>query len=261
MTRTVGRALMGQFEVIHALVMRETRTRFGAHQLGYLWALVEPSLMILTFFVLFKIGKRVPPFGMDIFPFIATGIIPFLLFSHSVNKVAESINGNKALLFYPQVKPLDLVMARMTLEFCTFSGVFMILLGSNVLYRQELAISDPLLIVMSFVLASALGGSLGLVFCGLSQISKVAERARGPLMRPFFWLSGIFFAANALTGNIRELMLYNPVLHVVELCRGGWFPGYDPVHADPFYVVVWILGLAFVGLSLERVVRRRIEVT
>jgi len=34
------RGLVVQGEVIHALILRETRTRFGAYQLGYLWALL-----------------------------------------------------------------------------------------------------------------------------------------------------------------------------------------------------------------------------
>ena len=102
---------------------------------------------------------------------------------------------------------------------------------------------------------------MGLVFCGLSQLSNVADRARGPFLRPFFWISGIFFAANSLPDEVRPALLYNPVLHPVELIRDGWYPSYAATHADIPYVLLWILGLFLVGLSLEIVVRRRIEVT
>ena len=122
-------ALMGTFEVVHALALRETRTRFGAHKLGYLWALVEPTLMILTFYILFALASRAAPTGMTLFSFIATGIIPYLLFANTVKRVAEAINGNKALLFYPQVNPIDLVIARVFLEFTTYVGVFLVLMG------------------------------------------------------------------------------------------------------------------------------------
>ena len=38
------RGLWLSAEVVHALVLRETRTRFGGHKLGYAWALLEPIL-------------------------------------------------------------------------------------------------------------------------------------------------------------------------------------------------------------------------
>jgi hypothetical protein len=39
-------ALQTQSRVIHALIIRETRTRFGDSKLGYGWALLEPMLHI-----------------------------------------------------------------------------------------------------------------------------------------------------------------------------------------------------------------------
>ena len=40
--------LVRQGEVVHAVLLLETRTRFGAYSLGYLWALIEPTLFIST---------------------------------------------------------------------------------------------------------------------------------------------------------------------------------------------------------------------
>ncbi len=256
-----GRGLMSQLEVIHALVLRETRTRFGAHKLGYMWALLEPIMMILTWLVLFRIAHRRVPDGMDPFAFLATGVIPYYAFSNTMHRVADSIKGNKALLFYPHVRPLDLAMARVVLELVTYFTVFVVLLGANALYVEHLEISDPMKIIMGFGLASMFGASCGLVFCVLAQFSNTVDRVRGPLTRPFFWVSGIFFTAEALPDRIRHGMLYNPVLHATELVRDGWFPNYTSHHVDPTYVMQWVLGLALVGLSLERVVRRKIEVT
>jgi capsular polysaccharide transport system permease protein len=39
--------------VIHALIIRETRTRFGDSRLGYGWALIEPVLHIALLWVIF----------------------------------------------------------------------------------------------------------------------------------------------------------------------------------------------------------------
>ena len=253
--------LAQQIEVVNALLLRETRTRFGAHNLGYLWALLEPILMIITFVLLLRFGNRAPPTGMDMFGFVSTGLIPYALFMNSLNRVAESINGNRGLLFYPVVRPLDLVYARALLEFVTYSAIFVLILGGNALYRQQLAVDNALMVMCGLVMASALGTTIGLILCTLALYSNFVERARAPLLRPLFWISGIFFSANQLPDNVREWLLHNPVLHCVEYVRGGWYATYDPIHASPGFVLSLIVLCAALGLSLERRARRRIEVT
>ncbi len=258
---SLSRGLFSQFEVVHALVLRETRTRFGAHRLGYLWAVLEPLSMILTFYILLSIVHRQAPRGMDQFSFLCTGMVPYVLFANSVNRVADAINSNKALLFYPHVQPLDLVIARCVLELTTYACVFVILMGGHVLHIQRLEVADPLILITGFLLASLIGTSLGLVFCGLGQFSNAVDRARGPLLRPFFWISGIFFTADTMPEAARHAVLYNPLLHAVEFVRAGWFKSYGAHHVSLTYPLAWILGLTIIGLSLERVVRRRIELT
>ncbi|MBI2892670.1 MAG: ABC transporter permease [Deltaproteobacteria bacterium] len=255
------RGLWLQAEVVHALALRETRTRFGGHKLGYLWALVEPTLIILTLDALFRVAGRATPVGMDIFSFIVTGLVPYHLFSASARQVAESINGNRALLFYPPVQPLDLAIARAVLEGATYFMVFVLLMGAHALVLQRFEVDDLLTVLWGFGLASFLGASAGLVFCCLGQISNAVDRARGPLLRPLFWISGVFFTAESLPAHIRKPALYNPVFHTVELVRAGWFSTYGPEHASSTYVLAWIGVLAVVGLVLERLVRRRIELT
>ncbi len=248
-------------DVIRALILRETRTRFGKNRLGYLWAFLEPVVMILTFWGLFNIVGRQAPYGMDLFTFIGTGVVPYFLFTNSANRVADSINGNQALLYYPHVQPLDLVIARLLLEAATYAFVFIALMSAHALWQCEFEIDSTLMVIEGFLLASLLGGTVGLVFMTLAQFSPVVDRARGPILRPLFWVSGIFFTAESMPGSTRDTILINPVLHAVELVRGGFFVGYSANHADPSYVLFWCLVLGLIGLLLERVVRRRIEVT
>ena len=55
------RGVLPQLEVIQALILRETRTRFGDHQLGFLWAFIEPLLWILMFYGMYALMGRQPP--------------------------------------------------------------------------------------------------------------------------------------------------------------------------------------------------------
>ena len=255
------RGLGAQVRVIHALALRETRTRFGSNQLGYVWALLEPLFWIGTFAVLFTIADRPAPGGMDLVPFLATGIIAYELVLKTADKGSQAINGNKALLFYPQVHTLDLILARTALEFATYGLVFVLIVGAWAFTVPRARIDDVLVLVGAFGLSGLLGMGLGLVLCGLNVLSSTVDRIRGPLFRPLFWISGLFFSASSLPGYAREYLLYNPILHCIELARAGFFPAYDARYADPGYVALWIVALFFIGLTLERKVRHKVQLT
>lgn len=253
--------LLVQLQVIRALMLRETRTRFGEHKLGYIWALVEPITFIGMFAAMYMLMGRTTTEGVPVIPFLATGMMPFLLFRETVSRAVAAIDGNKGLLFYPDIRPLDLVAARVVLEVITNLLVFTLIMGTLVLVEGQLRVGSWLTLLLGLFLASGLGAGIGLVFCGLSTFSKAAERIMGPLLRPLFWISAVFFSSNSLPPVVRDLFLWNPLLHAVEIVREGWFPSYHPRYVNASYPLVWILVLLFFGLTLERVARRRIQLS
>ena len=250
-----------QTRVVYALALRETRTRFGKNQLGYFWALAEPTFFILTFFAMFVLIDRTTPGGMAVIPFLATGFIPYQLVINTATRVSKAVESNRGLLFYPHVQPLDLVFARSMLEMVTYLVVFAILVGGYSVFTHTLVVDHVLLVLFSMLLTGALGATLGLVFCAFNVMTPTFERIKQPLMKPLFWISGLFFTANMIPAQYRQYLMWNPILHCVELVRTGWFPQYESLDASPTYVMVWIVGLAFVGLTLERRVRPRVHLT
>ena len=255
------RGLWSQMNVVRALLLRETRTRFGANQLGYLWALLEPVLFVGTFVLLFKVADRSAPSGMDIVPFLITGIIPYQLFQVTASRAVPAVQANKTLLFYPQVRPLDLIIARSILEVVTLLAVFAFLMALYVAWTGTFSVGSLLMTWCGLALCGAFGAALGLVLSALSVMTNLVDRLVGPLMRPFFWTSGLFFTGSQLPTNVRDIMSYNPLFNMIELVREGWFPTYHAEGLRLGYSVAWILGLALLGLALERVARAKIELT
>ncbi len=248
------------FQVIYAVALRETRTRFGAHQLGYLWALAEPiSFMLLLYWIRAGTGQRTPV-GMDFFSFVATGFVGYKLVVQVAGKVASAINGNRSLLVYPHVQPLDLVLGRVWLETSTLLTAFAVLVSAHAVVLGRFEIDDPLTVLYGFLLATCLGAGLGLVFCMAEEIVPVIERIRGPLMQPLFFVSGLFFTAASIPYRLRQTLLWNPVLQCIEIIRDGWFRSYEAPFVEPTYVIGWVLSLLFGGLALERAARRGMQI-
>ena len=255
------RGALTQMHVVFAVLLRETKTRFGDNQLGYLWAFIEQGLMIGMFIGFSTVFGRTAPPGMSMVAFLTTGIVPFSLFRDTTGRCMSAVDSNKGLLFYPQVRPLDLVIARAVLEVVTYLGVMTLFLGGLALYEGPPHIESLLQALMGFALASAFGATLGLLCCGISVFTPTLERLFPSILRIAFWFSAVFHPVESLPKAMRDIILLNPMTHAIELVRGGWFPGYHARNADPFYVLGWILVLAFLGLSVERMARRRLELT
>jgi capsular polysaccharide transport system permease protein len=250
-----------QLQIVYALLLREMKTRFGANQLGYVWALLEPALWIGMFAGFYRIFGRLSPPGMSVIAFLTTGIVPFSLFRDTTQRCMVAIESNKGLLFYPLVRPLDLVIARAILELATHLAVMALFMGGLALYEGPPQINSLLETLAGLALASGLGTSLGLVCCGLSLYSPTVERLFPTLIRLIFWASGVFHPVESLPMRARDVLLLNPVTHITELVRHGWFVGYNARHSEASYVMAWILVLSFFGLALERMARRRLEIS
>lgn len=259
--RELSKGLRTQARVVFALALRETRTRFGQHKLGYVWAVMEPLFFIVTFYIMFEAVDRSTPGGMALIPFLTTGVIPYEVATKTFDRVSVAVDANRALLFYPQVQTLDLAFARTFLELATYIFVLFVILGINGLIAGEIAIEDPLRVMQGLFLASAFGLAFGLVLCSLTVLFPVTQRIKGPLLRPLFWVSGLFFAADMVPLSYRSYLMWNPILHCVEIVRDGFFVEYTARSADAGFVAGVIVLLLFAGLTLERRVRMKVQLT
>src|SRR4051812_16634722 len=131
------RGALTQMQVVHALLLRETKTRFGVNRLGYLWALIEPAIMVGMFAAFYSSYGRMSTPGTNVVAFISAGILPFSLFRDTAQRCMLGISANAGLLFYPQVRPLDLVIARAILEFVTFLVVMAMVFAGVMLWTGD----------------------------------------------------------------------------------------------------------------------------
>ncbi len=253
------RSLILQLQVVHALMVRETRTRFGTHRLGYIWAFVGPLTFIGLFAASYLVLGRLVPMHLAVVPYLASGFVPFAAFRETAGRSVKAIASNQPLLFYASVRPLDLVIARVLLEAATQVVVFALLMGGYALYEGTLEVDDILQVIVGFGLAVGLGGGFGLLMCSLTAYFRTVEQLIGPLLRPLFWISGLFFPIGALPRRAQELLLYNPLAHAIDLVRDGWFPRYHAAPVNITYPLMWILTMTFLGLFMERGARRRVH--
>lgn len=254
---TAAQALATQGRVIHALMLREIKTRFGKHKLGYFWAFVEPVMFVVILALIFNVIGRESPGGMQLTLFLATGIMGFVFFRNGFQFTMMALRMNRALMTFPQVTPFELVIARAVLEFVTLFCVFVLLFSVyGFVTNQSISVEDPLAVFGALVVANLIGTGSGILCSTLViKFPSVQELVGSFIIRPSFFLSGIFYTADMMPEEIQPWLWFNPVLHVTEMIRSGFFVEFESDFALPPYPVIFGLVMVFLGLLVLRAMR------
>lgn len=253
----MSNALLVQSRVIGALVLRETRTTFGASQLGYLWAVLNPTLGIAVLVFIFTTIGRHPPFGQSLALFFATGFLTFEWYKKLSGSLMVVFEGNKGLMAYPMVQALDAVIARYMLISATYTLVVFLFFGALVLVGLADLPTHPSKLLLAFMVTSVLGLGVGLVNAVIYSLFQTWKHIEGILSRPLFFMSGIFYIPRDFPKEITDILAWNPILHCVEWVREGYYPNYTSFVLDEFYLTCWTMGAILVGLAGERLYRKK----
>lgn len=250
-------ALAVQGRVISALTLRETRSRYGNSKLGFFWALFEPFAHVIVFIGIFSALGRASPIGDSMGLFILTGVIPWLLYSNIVSHVMGGQTANKALLGYPQVMPMDITISRVILESATLVLVMLFFLGAAVYLGVTIRIDSFLQMLSPMGLLILLATGVGLINAAIIPHYPSYQNIYSAFSRPLYFISGIFFTADFLSPEAYAMVQYNPLIHLIEWFRSGFYSSFESNLYERPYAISVCLGAFIVGLVAERISSKR----
>ncbi|ONG41684.1 polysialic acid transporter [Alkanindiges hydrocarboniclasticus] len=246
-----------QYAAIRALFLRELQTRFGHYRLGYLWAILEPGLLVGTKLVLFgSIMQRAIP-SMSYSLFLICGVLPFLMVMRSATKSMGAVSSNKGLFIYRSVKPIDAVIARVLLEGILYFIVFFIFLFALVYAGDEISFSNipALLGCWLILLIFSLGFSL--IMAVLGDLSEELAKFVKSFFFILYFLSAVMYSVNTIPVQYHVYILWNPIVHGLEYMRHTINPDYSINFISLRYLIYSTIIVLFVGLlsykSRERI--------
>jgi len=243
-------------QVVGAIILRDVRTRFGGSYQAYIIAILWPySHLAITVAVYTALG-RIPPLGTDTVTYFAVVMSPFILYAYAMRGVSSAILRNRPLLFFPRVKVLDLIFARVILEGITACVVCAFILLTLIVFGFEFAPYDYATMLTGFAgglyFGIAVGIAWGLVVGVWPSAAYVTQ-----LWVVIFWVgSGIFFLPDVLPDNAQYWISFIPLVHAVELARVGYYADFHSAILDGSYLFWYSTGLIGVSLLGASIFRR-----
>lgn len=253
------RSLAIQARVIGALLMREVITRYGRHNIGFLWLFAEPMMFTLGVTVLWNAVKATHGSNLPITAFAVTGYSSVLLWRNTVQRCNAAITPNLSLMYHRNVRVIDLFASRILLEIAGATISFVVLTLLFIAIGWMAPPNDILEIVFGWTLLAWFGSSLALVIGALSERSELVDKIWHPVSYLLFPMSGAAFMVDWLPSSTRQVVLWLPMVHGAEILREGYFGNAVHAHYDAGYMSIICLFLTFIGLALVREAGRRVE--
>jgi ABC-2 type transport system permease protein/capsular polysaccharide transport system permease protein len=235
-------------------------TRFGRHNLGFLWLFVEPMIFTLGVTTLWTATRALHGSDLPIVPFAISGYSSVLLWRNMPARCIDAVEPNRTLLYHRNVKVLDIYLSRLLLEVAgaTISFITLTLFFSGIGWMD--LPEDVLKVLFGWTMLAWFGAALAILLGSLSEEFEIVEKLWHPASYLLFPLSGAGFIVDALPHRAQELALYLPMVNGVELLREGYFGTHITAHYDLAYMATFNFLMTFAALiQLQKISKRAIS--
>lgn len=239
--------------VWHALLMREALRRLFATRAAWAWLIVEPLFHAAYLATIYTVVKIRSVGGIDIVIWLLSGLMAYFIFWRTASQVSESLNGNRTLFSYRQVKPLDALISRAILEGALMTVLSVVVFFVTTLLDHPFIPEAPLTVLLSMLCAWVAGLGWGMIVAVVSDLVPELGNVIDLASRPLYLISGVVFPLSVLPAALRDWLMLNPLAHLLEQLRLGIAPHYHAVpEANLAYPYLCSLLLGFAGLLLLR---------
>lgn len=253
------RAVLGgwrvQHRVIGALMVREVSLRYGRQNVGFIWIFLEPMMLCTGVMILWSITAGGAKHGMSLIEFILTGYMPLTLWRHMTNSMLFLGRRSVFLLYHRAITLLDVMWAKYVLEFVASSAALLVIWGTLYLAGVVAAPVDLGLVIVGWLMMAWMAAAIGMIFVGESEKNEVFEKFVQPAQYLIIPISGTFIMVEWMPVWAQNLLLLNPLVHIYEVFRAGYFGEIVTTHYSYWYFSACTFVLTLLGLSSIRKAR------
>jgi ABC-type polysaccharide/polyol phosphate export permease len=246
------RNLIERRTLLLELVRRDFEMRYKGSVAGWLWGVIHPLVLLASYTFVFSVCLHQKPGPGEVtqnFPlFLFAGMLPWLLFSETVQRSATSLIDQANLItktvFPAEVVPIAIFLSSLVSHAL---AVALALAGALIFLHQ---------ITSTIVLLPAVLIILGLFSIGLAWIAASLQvylrdtaQVITVIFTLWFWMTPIFLSEQRFPPQLRFILYLNPLAPVVRAYRNMLLGGPWPNPAGLSAAALWSV-VAFIAGGL-----------
>lgn len=211
-------------DLIKQLILRDITTRYKRSVLGILWTMLNPlGIMIIMTVVFQNFFHRQEFYSV----YVLTGLLTFTFFNQTSTAIIKNLIWGTDLFQRIYIPRASFAIAAVG------TAVINLLLSFVPLIFVKLVIQSPISwqiilfpIFILYLSCFALGvglivSSLALYFNDIAELYQV-------LLTAWFYATPIIYPYATLSKDAQQILVFNPMLHIVELMRTSFYYNRTP---------------------------------
>ena len=235
------------------LASAESRAENETNRLGQLWAVLNPALLIGSYYLIFGLLLRTRGGVENFVAFLSIGVVMFTFTSAAVTRGARAILGRMSMvrtLHFPRaILPMSVTLTELLASIPGFALLLVLMIATG---------ESPQLKWLLFPVAVALQGVtlLGFTFITARLVNASPDLANlvPVIVRLLRYVSGVFFpVAHYVQGApvlIQEVLTKQPFALMLTTGRQALLEGTPLVLTDWLVMTGWALGVGGLGLII-----------
>jgi ABC-type polysaccharide/polyol phosphate export permease len=212
--------LVERRSLLFQLVRRDFDQRFVGSAIGWIWGLIHPLVLLISWMFVFQICMRVePPAGVGNYPlFIFAGMLPWLLFSETVQRSASSLL-DQANLITKTVFPSEMIPVSVFLStLLSHLLALVLMIAVTAVWINQISVF-LILLPLYLVVIGLLAVGLGWIVASLHVFLRDTAQVLSVVLTFWFWLTPIFITEKQFPPWARFLLAANPLYYVARAYR------------------------------------------
>lgn len=216
------RNLVERRDLLFQLVRRDFRQRYVGSAAGWLWGVIHPLVLLLSWVFVFQMCLRIElPRGevtQNYAMFLLCGFLPWLLFQETVQRSATSVVEHSNLItktvFPAEIIPVSVFLSSLISHLLTLALV-VAAVAVVLKHFSLMMLTLPLYMLLLGLFAVGIGWVVASLHVYLRDTAQVVT----VVLTLWFWLTPIFIWESSYPEPVRFLLKANPLAHLVRAYR------------------------------------------
>lgn len=202
-------------ELLYFFVWRDVKIRYKQTGLGFLWAIIQPLIMMVIFTLLFGGLAHMPSEGIPYPLFSFAALLPWTLFAEGITRSTTSMVSNANIMtkvYFPRlIMPLSGVISPVVDFFMAFF-ILILMMAAYGFVPTWNVVFLPFFLLFAVITAF----SVGLWLSALNVKYRDFQYAIPFMIQLWFFASPVVYPSNLLPEPLKLLYGLNPMAGVIE---------------------------------------------